>query len=754
MISSSDSWISRMPQIRCNTGLLWVLATFLASGCGDPTPPKPTPPKKSATITVTPSASIITTTQPLTVTVGVSGGTGNLTPTGTVTLTSGSYSSTSTPLSGGGATINIPAGSLTTGNDTLTVTYSGDSNYNSNSGTTGVTVTTPPKKSATITVTPSASIITTTQPLTVTVGVSGGTGDLTPTGTVTLTSGSYSSTSTPLSGGGATINIPAGSLTTGNDTLTVTYSGDSNYNSNSGTTGVTVTTPPLGIAITYHNDNQRTGQNLQEVALTPKNVNSTTFGKLFSYPVDGAIYGQPLYVQNLQLPAQGVRNVVYVVTEHDSVYAFDADEKSPGTLWRVSLADAASNVSSVPCADEKTPPAWATTCDFIWTEIGITSTPVIDVDTKTLYVSAFTKEGTTYVHRLHALDLVSGAEKFGAPIAIQGSVSGTGRGGDGTNVAFDPILQLQRSALLLNNGVLYIAFASFSDRGPYHGWIFGYDSHTLQQRAILNLTPNGGAAGIWESGNGAASDSAGNLYVVTGNGTFTANSEGQDYGDSFVKLTQEGNSLSVKDFFAPFNQISLSNTDEDLGSGGPVLLPDQNGSHAHLMLGGGKEGTLYLVDRDNMGHFRAENNSQIVQSLVGIVGPIFSTPAFWENKLYIAGVHDSLKIFELNGGLLSPVPASHSPNIFGFPGATPAISANGSKAGIVWALENAAYRLKRPAILHAYDANDVSHELYNSQQAGSRDALPLGVGFGVPTVANGKVYVGTVSELDVFGLMQ
>ena len=512
--------------------------------------------------------------------------------------------------------------------------------------------------------------------------------------------------------------------------------------------------PPLtGIAVTYHNDNQRTGQNLQETVLTPQNVNSTTFGRLFSYPVDGAIYGQPLYVQNLKLPTQGIRNAVFVVTQNDSVYAFDADQKSPGTLWHVSLSDAASNVTPVPCADEVAPPGETTTCDFIWTNVGITGTPVIDIDTKTLYVSAFTKEGATYVHRLHALDLVSGSEKFGGPIAIQGSVPGTGDGSDGTNVAFDAHQHLQRSALLLNNGVVYVAFASFSDVTPYHGWIFGYDSQTLQPRATLNLAPNGTAAGIWESGGGLASDTAGNLFAVTGNGTFDANSGGLDYGDSFIKLTQASSSLSVADFFTPFNQSQLNVVDKDLGAGGPVLLPDQTGGHAHLILGGGKQGTLYLVDRDNMGHFRTADNNQIVQSLVTVVGAIFSTPAFWMNKVYIAGVADSLKIFELNGGLLSTAPTSHSANTFGFPGATPSISANGSQAGIVWVVENAAFRTKKPAILHAYDANDVSHELYNSQQAGTRDTLPLGVGFGVPTVANGKVYVGTVSELDVFGVM-
>jgi hypothetical protein len=270
---------------------------------------------------------------------------------------------------------------------------------------------------------------------------------------------------------------------------------------------------------------------------------------------------------------------------------------------------------------------------------------------------------------------------------------------------------------------------------------------------MLNLSPNGSDAGIWESGNGLASDRAGNLYAVTGNGTFDADSGGQDYGDSFLKLTQAGSSLTVTDFFTPYNQAHLSLGDEDLGSSGPLLLPDQGGSHPHLMLEGGKLGTMYLVDRDNMGHL-VNNDSQIVQRLPSVVGGIFSSPAFWANKVYIAAWKDSLKILELNGGVLSMVPASKSANTFGYPGATPSISANSLQAGIVWLLENAALRDQNPLILHAYDANDVSKELYNSQQAGSRDMLPFGVGFAVPTIANGKVYVGTVSELDVFGLMQ
>ena len=496
--------------------------------------------------------------------------------------------------------------------------------------------------------------------------------------------------------------------------------------------------------LTYHNDNLRTGQNLGETVLTPQNVNSGSFGKLFSYATDGAIYAQPLYAGSLHMSDLGVRNVVYVVTEHDSVYAFDANQKAPGTLWHVSLLGSGSDATPVPCADERT------ACDYFGAEIGITSTPVIDIQTATLYVCAFTKEGGTYIHRLHALDLVTGSEKFGGPVVIQASVAGKGVGGDTAHVPFVAYGHLQRCALLLANGVVYVAFASFADIPPYHGWLFGYDAATLRQRAVLNLTPDGEKGGIWQSGNGPATDSTGDIYLVTGNGTFNANAGGHDFGDSFVRIKPGNGSVSVIDFFTPFNQESLRANDVDLGAGGPLLLPDQGGAHPHLMLTGGKEGTLYLVNRDHMGRVRSGDNDQIVQSLVNI-GPIFCTPAFWENKVYIAGVRESLKVYNLIDGMLSPTPASQSPNVFGFPGGTPTISANGAQNGIAWVLENAAFRTTLPAVLHAYDATDVSRELYNSEQAGGRDSLPHGVGFGVPTVVNGRVFVGTLTELAAFG---
>ena len=522
--------------------------------------------------------------------------------------------------------------------------------------------------------------------------------------------------------------------------------------------GVTAVVQDYPGNFTYHNDNARTGQNLDEAVLTLQSVNSTQFGKLFSYPVDGQIYAQPLYVANVEIPGQGSHNVVYVATEHNSVYAFEADRKTAGPLWQVSFISSAAGVTTVPCADE--PDA----CNFFGPEVGITGTPVIDPTSGTLYVSAFTKENGTYVHRLHALEITTGTEKFGGPAKIQGAVSGSGDGSDGHNVTFDPFYHLQRPGLLLTNGVVYIAFGSFADFRPYHGWLFGYDAHTLHQAAILNTTPNGDSAAIWQSGGAPAADDNGNVFLMTGNGTFDGNSGGQDFGDSFLKLLPAGANLSVIDYFTPFNQSTLQAGDTDLGSGGPLLLPDQLTSPSHLLVGAGKEGAIYLLDRDHMGGVHSGDDSQIIQSIQHAIGGDsedrnFSTPALWKNNLYWQGVDDVLKVFRLGNGRLSAEPVALSTTTFGFPGATPSISANQSSGSIVWTLEAVThvsggdYQSAGPAVLHAYDASNVSRELYNSTQAGSRDVLGLSVKFAVPTIANGRVYIGTVGELDVFGFL-
>jgi hypothetical protein len=491
----------------------------------------------------------------------------------------------------------------------------------------------------------------------------------------------------------------------------------------------------------------RTGQNLNETVLTWANVNQAQFGKLFSYPLDGVAYASPLHVANVSISGQGVHNVVYVATEHDSVYALDADGLSPTPLWKVSFINPPA-VTTVPAADT------GECCD-IAPEIGITGTPVIDQGTGTLYVVAKTKEGTNFVQRLHALDITTGAEKFGGPMVIQASVPGTGDGNDGNGqVPFNALRENQRPALLLSKGVVYIGFASHGDNPPYHGWVLGYDAHTLQQVMAYNDTPNGSEGGIWQSGGGLAGDSAGNIFFVTGNGTFDANIGGLDYGDTIEKISTGG---AVLDYFAPHDQATLSAGDLDLGSGTALLLPDQAGPHPHLLVTAGKNGTIYLIDRDNMGHFNPTDDSQIVQSMPNIFpnpgGNIttgnFSVAVYFNSVVYFSPVTGPIQAFQLNNGLLSTAPTSQTTATYAFPGGMLAISANGTTNGILWAVQRV--DATTPGVLHAYKATDLGVELYNSNQAGSRDTLDIAAKFNIPLVANGKVYVASVSQLTVYG---
>ena len=505
-----------------------------------------------------------------------------------------------------------------------------------------------------------------------------------------------------------------------------------------------VTAAYVGVLM-YHNDVGSTGQNLNETILKPSNVNATQFGKLFSYPVDGAVYAQPLYVQSVTIPSQGAHNVVYVATQHDSVYAFDADGKSPNPLWHVSFLNSP-GVVPVPAPAPNLYPGL---------EIGIPSTPVIDGATGTLYVVAYTFEPPgVYVYRLHALDITTGAEKFGSPVVVQGTVSGTGVASDGEgHVAFVPGKHLQRAALLLSNGTLYLAFASHDDSLPFNGWLFAFDSQMLKQTGVFNSAPNAWGAGIWQSGAGPVADAAGNVYLTTGNGAFDASMGGQDYGDSVVQFPP-GGVLNVSGYFTPFDQANLAEGDLDLASGGVLVVPDQAGPHPHLLIAGGKEGTVYVLDREDLGGYNPQDNSQIVQSVpkATTVG-FFCTPAFWENNIYYMGIYDSLKQYQLTNGLLS-TPVAQSSAGFQYPGATPSISANGSTNGIVWAIDTSANAQRAgPAVLHAFDATNVGQELYNTNQAATRDQPGGAVKFAVPTIFNGKVYIGTTSELDVYGLL-
>jgi len=514
--------------------------------------------------------------------------------------------------------------------------------------------------------------------------------------------------------------------------------------------------------LTYHNDFARTGQNTNETTLTLANVQSATFGKLFSYSVDGYVFAQPLIVAGVTIPGQGVRNLLFIATEHNTVYAFDADSNAGagnGLIWKTNLGPSA----VTPNADFGRRYNNNMYIDIV-PEVGITGTPVIDLATGTLYVDAFTHDGSVYNHRLHALNITNGYERAFSPKLVSASFPGGGVGSQAGVVPLTAIQHLQRSALTLAGGILYVCYTGYADTNPYHGWVVGFDPSTLTQLPgyVFNTTPNStiaafganaGEGGIWMGGNGLAVDAGTNLYFEIGNGIFTAtnNSGGTEYGDTFMKLSTS-NGLSVADYFTPWNQASLALNDTDLGSGGLMLLPDQPGNFPHLLVGAGKEGKIYLINRDQMttgnNHYNATTSvDSVVQTLVGKITRSFSTPSYFNNRIYYAGSGDVVKAFSLSNGLLSSSAVSSGTRTFGFPGATTSISANGTSNGIVWALQNAS-----PAVLAAYNATNLLSEIYNSGLAGTRDRLTNGVKFALPTVANGKVYAGGQYSVAVFGL--
>jgi chitodextrinase len=497
---------------------------------------------------------------------------------------------------------------------------------------------------------------------------------------------------------------------------------------------------------THHNDNQRTGQNVAERVLMPSNVNAASFGKLASYAIDGIAHASPLYVARVNVPGVGLRNVVYVATEHNSVYAFDADATGGLPLWKVSFINPAAGVTSVPNGDT------GECCD-ITPEIGITGTPVIDPTTGTLYVVAKTKESGSYFNRLHALDIATGAEKFGGPVVIQASVPGNGAGSSNGTVSFNQLRENQRTALLLHNGVVYFGFGSHGDVQPYHGWLLGYNATTLQRVVAFNATPNGEGGGIWQSGGGLAIDAAGNFYFATGDGSYTINTGGIDYGNTFVKFNPV---TGVVDYFTPYDQATLDSNNLDLNAGGMVLLPDQPGAHPHLLISAGKNGTIYLVDRDNMGRYDSTTNRnvQTLENIFPFGTPLpgnYSSPVYYNGAVYFGPVADVLQMFKLNNGLLGASPTSATSQMYAYPGGSLAISANGNTDGILWAIRKDS---SGGGTLHAYDATSIATELYNSGQAGTRDQLDAAAKFSVPLVVNGKVFVATEGRFTVFGLLQ
>ena len=504
----------------------------------------------------------------------------------------------------------------------------------------------------------------------------------------------------------------------------------------------TVAVELLRGVLTYHNDNMRSGLNPLEAVLTPGNVKTTTFGKLGALPVDGYVYAQPLYVVNVPIAGQ-LHDLVIVATEHNSVYAFDADSTSSTPLWQTNFSDPANGKTTVPAVD--------TQCADIVPEIGITSTPVIDAVTGTLFVVAMTKENGAYAHRIHALDITTGGPRSGvATTLIQAAVAGSAVPNDGKGrLLFNSLLENQRAALLLSNGALYVSFGSFCDFGDHHGWLLSYDAKTLNQLGAFSATPNGTEGGIWRH---AAADAAGSVYAVTGDGTFNAPSGGSSYGNTFLKFRDA--TLTVSDYFTPFNQSTLEAVNADLGAGGALLLPDQATGPVRLMVGAGKQGIVYLLNRDSMGGFQVGQDAQIVQSLpVGACSAgacaVFSTPAYFNNTLYFAAAADSLRAFALNNGKLAL--SKQSTSTLRWPGATPVVSANGATNAIVWMLETNGSGA--PAVLRAHAAADVSIELYTSGQNAARDAPGKAIKHTVPTVFNGKVYVGTQGQVSIYGLL-
>jgi hypothetical protein len=549
------------------------------------------------------------------------------------------------------------------------------------------------------------------------------------------TSASYATPVATAADNGSTflvvVSNSAGSVTSNSATLTVSAATQT-------ATGADVTT--------YHNDVERTGQDLTETTLTPTNVTSQTFGLLRNLMVDSSVDAEPLYLSQLSV-AGATHNVVFVETEHDSAYAFDAD--TGAQLWKTSLLGSGETTSDT------------RSCSQIVPEIGITSTPVIDRNAGQhgiIFMVAMSKNGSTYYQRVHALDVTTGAELLGGPETVQATYPGAGANSSGGQVVFDPKQYAERAGLLLLNGVIYMSWTSHCDIQPYTGWIMGYNELNLAQTSVLNLTPNGSEGSVWQSGGGLAADSQGSIYALVANGTFDtaldANGfpSNHDYGNAFVRISTTGGTLTVADYFDMYNTVSESGNDTDLGSGGVMLLPnltDGSGNVQTLAVGAGKDGNLYVVNRANMGKFNASANN-VYQELQGVLpNGIWGVPAYFNNTVYYCDQGGTLKAFSISTAKLSSTPTQTTAS-FTYPGVLPSVSANGSSNGIVWAIENTS-----PAVLHAFLASNLANELYNSNQAANgRDQFGTGNKFITPMIADGKVFAATTNSVAVFGLLQ
>jgi hypothetical protein len=620
---------------------------------------------------------------------------------------------------------------------------------------------------------------------------------------VTATTQSQQFTSSPTTVTWSVDGIVGGNTTVGTITATGLYTppaiaGKYTITATSGTAKATasVAVTNLNGVTTYHNDTARDGINTREYGLTPTTVATATFGKLFSCTVDGAVYGQPLWVKGLTIGG-GVHNVIFVATQNDSAYAFDADANPCVTYWHVNLLDTLHGGTT----GEK-PVTWDDVgyCyGDVYPQVGVTSTPVISTTANVIYlVGASEKNATnsgqcanttaTFYHRLHALSLFTGSEEFNAPVTIAASVPGTGDGSVNGIVSFTSQLQHQRASLALYGNKIFLGFSAHEDATPYHGWLLGYQASDVQnQIAVFNSTPNGldGAdGGFWAGGGAPAIDSGGDVYVATGNGVFdeAPPPPDNDYGDSVLRLhsmtgsTPNGKNLTVAGWFTPYDQLTLAENDTDLGSGSPVLLPAQTtkGLPPNVLVQVGKDGNVYLIDRDAMGQYNASNNDQILQSFNATSNGLWGMPALWHNNLYIGGQNDSLRqfVFDPGTGQFTASVTSLSSHVFGYPGTTPSVSSNSGVNGIVWTIDESSYGYANPntnvncsvvpvpaacsgpAVLHAYDASNLAIEYWNSSMAANnRDQAGNAVKFVPPTIANGKVYVATRTAIFVYGLL-
>jgi hypothetical protein len=521
-------------------------------------------------------------------------------------------------------------------------------------------------------------------------------------------------------------------------------------------------TPTPVPVLTWRYDLSHAGQNTSETALNPANVNTSSFGKLFSLLVDSTVYAQPLYVPGLKMSDGQVHNVLFVATENDSIYAFDADSNggaSSNPIWQASLLTSAygagAGATAVPWADNGSPDVAPT--------VGITGTPAIDPATNTMFLVASTKENGAYFSRLHAINIVTGKEQPNSPVNITATVAGTGNGSSGGQLSFSPLWENQRPALDFYNGYIYIGYAAHGDNGPWHGWLFAYNATTLQQAAVLCLSPNGVGAGVWAAGAGLPIDTSvtgGRMYIVTGNGTFSSAppfTASTEYGESVVAFSLANGKITPVDEFTSFNYQTLNDHDLDQGSGGLLMPPDQQGAHPHMLITAGKEGRILVLNRDNLGGLvTGTSNTNALQDISDVIPAnqgFWSTPAYWNGNVYFWAENNVPMLFKLNSGVMDSQPASQSTITSAFPDPTFSVSSNGAANGIAWAVRSDQFNSNGPAVLYAWNANDLTSTIYESDTNPQRDTAGPANKFSIPVVTNGKVYVAAHGEVDVYGLL-